>query len=408
MAISSFIASVTGMDAQSHAMGQVSTNIANMTTVGYKPTETMFYTLLGSEPSVKSNSLTMDSSVRADTNGVGYYDRTMVDLQGDISQTGNSFDVAINASNAFFVVNDDAGQAFYTRAGDFSTRVEDGNTYLVSSSGLRVQGYPYLGDAGFSASYDDIALNFQQEMPAVATTEFDITANVPASDVESSSYGMTVYGPNNDGQTVTMLFTKAADQPNAWDVSFSTAEGSVSTAPQRVYFGDDGTDPVPQLLDLSIAWDESAGGGSNSISVDISTMTQFAGSSGIVTSSQDGAPSGTLTDAYIDANGIIQAEYSNKKTTPIAQLAVVGFAAPNSLIAESGTLFSATQAAGEVYNINTDGLDSILRPQALEQAAVNVEEEFSKLVVVQQAYSMNTQSFTVNNEMIQEVVDLKS
>ncbi len=408
MAISSFIASISGMDAQSHAMGQVSTNIANVTTVGYKPTETMFYTMLGSEPAVKSNSVNMDSTVRADVNGVGYYDRTHVELKGDIAQTGNNFDVALDATNAFFVVEDDYGQDFYTKAGNFGMSHEDGNTYLTSGTGLKVQGYQYLGEAGFSAAYEDIIVNIKEEMPSTPTSELTITANVPASDVESSAYSMTFYGPNNDGETVTMLWTKATDQLNAWDVSFSTAEGSVTTPPQRVNFGADGTDPVPTSLDVALDWNESAGGGSNSVSVDISTMTQFAGSSGIVTTRQDGAESGTLTNAYIDESGIIQAQYSNKKTTPIAQIAVVGFGAPGNLISETGTLFSATQAAGEIYNINTGGLDSIIRTQALEQSAVNVEEEFSKLVVVQQAYSMNTQSFTVNNEMIQNVVDLKS
>ena len=41
MALSMFYPSVTGMEAQSHAMSTVSTNIANVNTVGYKKQETL-------------------------------------------------------------------------------------------------------------------------------------------------------------------------------------------------------------------------------------------------------------------------------------------------------------------------------------------------------------------------------
>jgi len=44
----------------------------------------------------------------------------------------------------------------------------------------------------------------------------------------------------------------------------------------------------------------------------------------------------------------------------------------------------------------------------LEQAAVDVEKEFSTMIIIQRAYSMNTQSFTANNEMLELLVDLKS
>ena len=51
---------------------------------------------------------------------------------------------------------------------------------------------------------------------------------------------------------------------------------------------------------------------------------------------------------------------------------------------------------------------SILVPQALEQSAVNVEEEFSEMIQVQRAYGLNANAFTVANEMTSVLVDLKS
>ena len=46
MALSIFSPSVSGMQAQSHALGEISTNVANMNTVGYRYIDTTFKTLL--------------------------------------------------------------------------------------------------------------------------------------------------------------------------------------------------------------------------------------------------------------------------------------------------------------------------------------------------------------------------
>ena len=74
MALSIFTPSCSGMSAQSQALETVSTNIANLRTTGYKTSQTMFYTLLGSQPVVKGNQAGLSSS-HTDIDGVGYYNR---------------------------------------------------------------------------------------------------------------------------------------------------------------------------------------------------------------------------------------------------------------------------------------------------------------------------------------------
>ena len=144
MALSLFMPSTTGMEAQSHALEQVATNIANMNTVGYKSNETMFYSLLGSNPVVKSTNTGLTSS-RADIQGVGYYDRTNVLDSGVVVSTGNNFDVAISGNdNAFFTLKDAYNNVYYSRAGDFGVQTENGVTYLVNGNGLKVQGFPSI------------------------------------------------------------------------------------------------------------------------------------------------------------------------------------------------------------------------------------------------------------------------
>ena len=142
MALSSFMPSTTGLEAYSHALETVADNFANLRTVGYRSAETMFYTLLGSAPVVKNVNSGIASS-RADIQGVGYYDRVNILDPGVIYNTGGFYDVAISGNeNAFFQLKDSGGKLFYSRAGNFSTRTENGITYLVNGNGLKVQGFP--------------------------------------------------------------------------------------------------------------------------------------------------------------------------------------------------------------------------------------------------------------------------
>lgn len=405
MALSSFTPSVTGLEAQSHALQTVSTNFANMRTVGYKPNETMFKTLLGSTPSY-NNTVDELSSSRVNINGVSYYDRTLVNKQGLITATGNNFDVALNGENAFFEVRDSGGNVFYTRAGDFTTLAQNGQTFLVTGSGMKVQGFPATGD-GFGANVTDIELKYQEKVPSVPTTKAEVIANVPANGVDSSSYGVTVYGPNNDGRTMNMVFSKVEGKVNTWEINFNIEDGVVNGGPIEAVFNSDGTLLSPKGFNISVAWDD---GSANNIAMDISKMTQYAGSSGITKVDQDGAPSGNFVKSFIDGNGIVKATYSNGDVVNYAKLAIVGFEASDNLIQVNNTLFETSNDVGDSHYVNgpDKNVANLIQPQSVEASAVNVESEFARLIVVQRAYSLNTQSFTANNEMLQTIVNLKT
>ena len=401
MALSIFTPSCSGMSAQSQALETVSTNIANIRTTGYKVSETMFYTLLGSQPIVKGNQVGLSSS-HTDIDGVGYYNRNLIDMQGVVTSTGNNYDVAINGTgNAFFMVKD-GEDVYYTRAGDFETRTVDGKTYLITSGGLRVQGFPALEGGGFGTTPADIEIISPETIPPTPTSEMSITANVP-SDETSSSYALTIYGEQYDGRTMNMKFDKVEGQNNIWDVSFVIEDGTVTTAePVEVLFDGNGQLVSPQNIDINIAWED---GTTQTVNIDISKMTQYAGSNELTNVTQDGMQSGRFSKSWIDANGVVQAVYSNGKTINNAKLTLVSFTAPNNLYPISGTLFEAYPDAGESSYLETSGL---IQPQALESSTANVEEEFSTMMIVQRAYSLNATAFTTSDEMLQELVNLKT
>ena len=399
-----FYPSVSGMEAYSHAMSTVSTNIANVNTIGYKKTETLFYTMLGSNPVVKGDNSGLNSS-RTDISGVGTHDRTHVTAQGVISATGKAYDVAINGTgNAFFMVNDEFGNTYYTRAGSFTTRTVDGETYLISPNGYRVQGFVANEDGTFSSGTSDIKINPDETIPSNPTSKIEIIANVGANE-ENNSYALTVYGPGNDGRNVSLTFSKDPEKANTWIVSAEIEGNSTIVGGGEVQFDDKGNIITPKSLDFTVNWSEEDGGGSNNVTIDISKMTQYAGENYITNISQDGYPSGNLEKTYFDENGVLTAVYSNKQTKALAKLALVGFEAPENMENVSGTMFKPNKYSGDSYFLTDDGM---IVSGAVESSTANVEEDFSKMIIIQRAYSVNASSFTTNNEMLQTAVDLKS
>ena len=167
---------VAGLQAQSFALQNISGNIANSQTTGYKETNTAFQDLV-SQASVGLQTPDGVTSRSVATNTV----------QGSITSTQVSTDMAING-NGFFVVAKPTGfvdnaPTFsgindYTRAGDF-TMNNNGN--LVNSAGYYLMGIPVDGTTGNPLGSVPEVLQFSNNfIPAVATTSITYQANLPA------------------------------------------------------------------------------------------------------------------------------------------------------------------------------------------------------------------------------------
>ena len=104
---------VSGLQAQSSAMGAIADNVTNINTIGYKATQVNFKTLVTSQTSLTQYS----------PGGVQPAPRQSVDLQGLLQATSSATDIALSGQG-FFVTNEAAqparGDQFaYTRAGSF-------------------------------------------------------------------------------------------------------------------------------------------------------------------------------------------------------------------------------------------------------------------------------------------------
>ncbi len=113
--LSSMNSGVSGLKAESDALGVVGDNIANVNTSGFKAQRAVFEDVLG-------HSILAGTSSGLPGSGVRVGDVQQMFTQGTLSNTGVSTDVALNG-DGFFVVKgtvDGVSSDFYTRAGEFA------------------------------------------------------------------------------------------------------------------------------------------------------------------------------------------------------------------------------------------------------------------------------------------------
>ncbi|MBI3147743.1 MAG: flagellar basal-body rod protein FlgG [Betaproteobacteria bacterium] len=130
--------SKTGLDAQQTQMDVLANNLANVSTNGFKRSRPVFEDLLYQtirQPGAQSTQQTqLPSGLQLGT-GVRTVATERLFTQGNLQQTGNALDVAIQGNGFFSVLLPD-GSTAYTRDGSFQ---RDSQGQIVTSSGYTVQ-----------------------------------------------------------------------------------------------------------------------------------------------------------------------------------------------------------------------------------------------------------------------------
>ncbi|WP_404403206.1 flagellar hook protein FlgE [Pelagibacterium halotolerans] len=517
---------VTGLQGQSFALENISGNIANSQTTGYKRMETGFIDLVP------------DAAVgRQSPGAVLAYSRSTNDVRGDIITSDTSTHVALNGSG-FFVVAEKTGTTdgssvfgdanFFTRRGDFAL---DREGYLVNGAGYYLKGVPVDSSTGnvagsvpqmvqvsngLIAAEATQRIQYGLNLPAVpavgllnapaststntgtvaggdalsafpdfaggdtftvdtgagvetftegvdGTTVQDLinwingNANINATasivggdlvieadDVQTgitiggtgelpgiTSQGVpefleqtveggaiTVYAPNGASANIQMRWGKMSESPDTWQLFYMSAsdpETWAEVAGGEFAFADDGTlasvggnaVAAGDSVSLTLANLTINGTTIGDVELDFgeSGISQYDNANGrasISTLEQDGYPAGSFMSIAINDAGRVVATYSNGEQVELYQLVTANFNAENMLKRLDGGVYSATAESGEAI-ISTEGS---MTGGALENSNTDISEEFTKLIVTQQAYAAGTRIVTTSDEMLQEALNM--
>ena len=134
-------------------------------------------------------------------------------------------------------------------------------------------------------------------------------------------------------------------------------------------------------------------------------LTQFADANGNVQVNalqQNGFPAGVLQSVSVNDKGRVVGTYSNSRTIDLAQITLANFNGVDGLKRIDGGAFVATDESGPpTYNASGKIVGS-----SLEGSNTDIADEFTKLIVTQQAYSANTKVITTSNQMVQDLLNM--
>ena len=117
---------------------------------------------------------------------------------------------------------------------------------------------------------------------------------------------------------------------------------------------------------------------------------------------QDGFAAGQLQSIAINNSGLVVGTFSNGQNIDLAEVPLVHFNGTNFLQALSGNAYAATTQSGAAIA----GASGTIDGSSLEGSNTDIADEFTKLIVTQQAYSANTKVITTANNMVQDLLNV--
>ena len=134
-------------------------------------------------------------------------------------------------------------------------------------------------------------------------------------------------------------------------------------------------------------------------------ITQFADPNGdaqVNLLQQNGFPAGSLQQVSVSDKGRIVGSYSNGRTIDLAEITLANFSGANYLKREDGGAFQVTDESGPAIL----GAPGKIVGSSLEGSNTDIADEFTKLIVTQQAYSANTRVISTSNQMVQDLLNM--
>ncbi len=289
------------------------------------------------------------------------------------------------------------------------------------------EGMVTLEDAQSGYSLLDVNLSSAAQ-PTSMAQDFDFQAVGGAS---AQTTNISVFDRQGRSHSLTATFVRHAQNVNTWDLVINSTDGATEIADRRIagitfdesgtYQGLSGMDSFGNAsTDPGFAeWDGNISMGFPGItsSQDMMTnfgrigyydgLTQVGGASSAGAISQDGYGTGALQSITVDPTGVISGTFGNGQTMEIAGMKIAVFDNPQGLERVGGNYYRHTPSAGStVYSGGMQGRAGRVRQYVLEDSNVDIASEFTRLIVAQRGFQVNSRTVRVTNTILQQLASI--
>jgi flagellar hook protein FlgE len=481
----SFQQGLSGLNSSSLQLDTIGNNVANSATVGFKESQAQFSDMYA-------------AALGGVQVGTGSRVAAVVQQfsQGNITNTSNPMDTAINGQG-FFRVVDQSGSVMYSRNGQFQV---DKNGFIINAQGDQLTGYlpnaaglivpaspvplqisatnlapkqsanvvvgtnlalaTVPATAAFNPAdptsynnststtvYDSLGVShvatvyFQDQpvAPTTATAAIPVASNsVGVASIAGLSIGntITIAGAGTAGGAltatitgITLTFTPAtvtsvaaagdviasnAGSPN-WKAFLTIDGASVPALPAALAtltFNSSGqlVSPAGPPLGLAVSaqFTPSGAAAPQNLTFNFGQTTQYGGTFGVNTLTQDGYATGQLTGFTTSPDGTMIGKYTNGQTRTLGQMVLANFTNPQGLQPNGNNEWVQTAASGGPL-VGTPGSSSLglLQSSATENSNVDLTAELVNMMTAQRNYQANAQTIKTEDQIMQTLMSLR-
>lgn len=454
-----FNTALTGIAAASSELNVVGNNIANANTMGFKASRSQFidiYTATSGGNPVKGS-------------GVKLSEVKQLHSQGNIAFTNSDLDLAISGEGYFMLSGTDG--MTYSRAGSFSVDRE-GYVVNASGQRLQGLNADTTGklnkvttdilintSSADPSATSEIALGVNVDAHATAPS-LAADVYVGGATVDNDTYNnvssSTIYDSFGKAHVLTTYYIKAnaetgapaevAGNTNQWFLGFQidgkdvydvnsvnggAATTNASRLPQLNFNSDGSFASVSAPADLAVGsvtpatngisasgnkltftYEPGNGADTMSFTLDFeggqAPSTQYSSDFSVLTTEQDGFPTGRLENLEVTETGLISGRFSNGQLRTMGQVQLATFANKEGLRANGDTAWVATYDSGEL-NISSPLTGHLggINAGALEQSNVDLTAELVALISAQRNFQANAQTIRTADTITQTIINLR-
>jgi flagellar hook protein FlgE len=390
----SLFSGISGLRAHQTMMDITGNNISNVNTAGFKSSTGVFEDTLSQMLKAAGAPQGTAGGTNPAQVGLGVRNAGITTNfgQGAAQNTGRSTDLMISG-DGFFVVRS-GGESLYSRSGSFNF---DANGSLVNPDGLVVQGWAATnGVINTHAAPGDVKLPIGTLLQPKATTSVTLGGNLPADTTNTNPIVTSITGYDVQGNEVAISASFTRQSATAWDYTVDDGTGPVTGT---INFNADGsplTPPAPNPVTTA------------GITIDMSTVTNYAGTSTIAALTQDGSAMGALQSFTIGGDGVLVGVFSNGLKQPLAQIAMATFNNPPGLEKVGGSAYrNSVNSGAPQMGVPGAGGRGTLQSGSLEMSNVDLAQEFTNLIIAQRGFQANSKVISTSDELLNDLVNLK-
>jgi len=373
---------------------------------------TKSYTTDGTEANIDVIRDALINSINTDTNINGAV-TAAAGASGEITITSDTAGTTITTTASATSPTNAAQVDNVTLAGG----VVAGDTYTVS-----VNGTAFTATAGGASTLTSLRDDLIAQINADVTASALVTATPSGGDqlvitADTAGTPITLVASTTDaGGAPANTITATNTTPNVTAVDDNTATAApttanaistVTSAATALSFDSNGQITTPTSLSLALSF---ANGATSAITMDISSMSQYASSGDDlnVSYTKNGFASANMRSFSFDEGGNVIGVFEDDTYRTVYKMALGVFANPDGLDAKNGNVYAISPESGDVTITTADsnGFASFA-PNTRELSNVDIAAEFTKMMTTQTAYNASSTVFKTADEMLTVARDLK-